>query len=299
MADLILPSDCWSIIFSSLTLVRDIITNGKVCMLFNLLVDGTIVVIDDNNPYYTIRFNLLNKWPNLHTINLKNSWVFAPDARRVVSVKRINIGLMRGVMKIWKEYWLATERTQEEFESISHTINYINVLGEIGSLELNKGTIIDSNLSTKISDGFVLDTVVSLSKKFLIKFSSTTDSYNKIARYFKSSNIGIVLTSLTCSFNIFLFLCYFSNVKYIEMAPEDLIRSIQSYEMYYFLEQITKPCNREIDINIPIYSGCLDLFLRIFPLVKAVKVFVLNTNELPQRSGVKITGYDKIRKCHI
>lgn len=298
-----LPSDCWSIIFSYLTKIKDIRDNSRVCRIFNILVNSSIEIVDDENSY-EINFNLLNKWPKLHTVYLEKSWLWPMSSslektpRPLISISNLTIQANSiFVFDTWKSYWLDPKRTQEEFDSISHKIYYTEI-GLIGWFNCDKGTI-NGSFDNRIT-AFSLDMIINLTKRFFVKFChiGSPSRLGIISRYFKS-NIGIKLTDLSGNFNPFHFLYYYSNVIYIEMDPNEFIKYIPGgYQMKSFLESLPTPCPRPIDIKFPIYLDCLDLFHSLFPKVRSITVIAPRTYPLPCIPNVKLTGYDPIHKCY-
>ncbi len=290
----ILPSDCWSLIFSHLTKLSDIFSNGSVCKDFHSLVNKAIEIIDDNESRYKIMFNILDKWPRLHTINLRDCYIDLIDP--LMSIKTIEIystGVR--VFRFWEKYWMNPDRTQEEFASISHRIGYFSIInGREMRFRCDKGVIINPDLRTS----YVRDLIIELTEKYLVKFCSTDNGYelSRISRNLQSNNIGIKLTSNANGMNPFYLVYKNSNIVHIEMEFDDLY--IQGYQMYSYLNEIPI-CDREFSMKIPIYSGCLDLFHTKFPKVKSITVIVTNTDEIPQIPGVEIKGYDQIRRCYI
>ncbi len=291
----ILPSECWLLIFRHLTKISDIISNSLVCKDFHSLMNKAVEIIDDNKSFYVINYNLLDKWSNLHTVKLKMSYFTTLSYRSLMPIKTLTLSRE---FHLWTEYWLDNCRTQEEFVSISHKIKYLSHSGVMEWFICHKGTIYDP----EIQSVYIRDVIIKLTEKYFVKFSVTNNAYhlNTIAMRLRHFDIAIKLISSTQTpnFNPFYFIWQFHNITYIEMDPEELFTCMQSSDMYSFLDD-SPIVNRKIDIKIPIYSDCVDLFLIKFPEVKSIIVIIPDNNKVPQIPGVQIKGYDRFQECYI
>ncbi len=271
----ILPDECLCQIFGNFHKIPDIVSASRLCNRFHLLVKKSISIIDDNEPYYKIVYDLKSIWPNLHTVHLKNSLFLTTESAKIVSLKTLTITLSKDHLSgIWVLYWL--ERTQKEFESISHIIHYSSVYEGQESFEFQKGIMINRSEHKRLTS-YTIGILSSLTYKFLIKFQFDLVGLNSndigaLTRDLKLSNIGIKITNISTKFNPFHFIYWYPNIRYIEIDPLVVFDNISSYDMLRHLQAIPNTCDREVEINIPIYPNCESLFRRLFPKNRCIKI---------------------------
>lgn len=197
---------------------------------------------------------------------------------------------------VWLPYWSAPERTQEEFDSISHSFNirvkpsknYPGYLGPTTCIQIScyNGMINCSDYGwynglKKLTDRF----------KIIVDAQFETKLY-EIASTFAPNNIGLRLGGWPMNFNPFLFLATNQNVNYLDANPKRVELYLGPQLMDKYLDTVTISCNGEVDIHLPIHRECLDKVHCKFPRMKSVQVLGSKDEILPQIDGVKVSGFD-------
>ncbi len=116
------PLEIWKLILSR-SEFGNILSWSTVCRLFNYYVEGMIEVVHDPKISKPITYDKIEKFHRLkacylNLIRLNNIQIGNVINFRVLSV----IMPMSAFDDIWLPYWTAPQRTQTEFNSISHRI---------------------------------------------------------------------------------------------------------------------------------------------------------------------------------
>ena len=297
--------DVWTTIFSRIENIRDIRSLCLICKAFNDKVPVSINTIRCIKSSHHITYDKITKFSNLRDCYVPLSNVTMEQMKTLVKLRTFSVELESSMIfqNSWLSYWKSSEKTQEEFNTISHTFTIAGRSYSGGRVYL-KLEFINGVVKSSGREGFAL--IKDLAAKFYFIIDINNMPPMITAQMFQPHIIGIKSRKWPDStrggvygpkkFNPYKFLAETPNVNYIEAIPpilNDPTTPIEEYQsiIYKRLNSIKQPVNREVSIHIPVPPECLDKIYECFPKLKSIKIITYEDKLPLQKDGVEIIRF--------
>jgi hypothetical protein len=263
--------------------------------MFKTIVPTLIKSIKNNKSESLTNYSNIEIFENLRECHLLIDNPTSDQMKSLLKFKTFSIKTtMINYHDIWIPYWTAQERTQKEFESISHSFifslicseNYLPKNKANFHMEFNNGIIKCSNVD-------FIDLLTPIASKYnIIIDAKINHNHARICSKLTPYFIGLRLEDLPENFNPFRFMADMPNLNNLSIAIKHMDQYIDLNQMNIFLDAVVHPCNRQIYIHVPIYPECIDKLRYFFPKMKSILVISPNINSIPKILGVEITMLD-------
>ena len=286
----VFPLEIWTNIFPYIEEISSIKSVSLVCRYFTKNICSAITYIKSSKRYISL-YERIEKFVNLKGCDIVINHPSIDEIKHLFKFRTFSIKTSYIFFKEWIRYWMLPERTQEEFNSISHTFNvyfnYDNNYNSVQKFEIKNGI-----LNSVFSKYFIRDIFTITQKYNIIIEANVVQKLTPIFRDFYPNMMGLKLIDWIYDFNIFKFIADTANLNYVKINPAIGQYYAGPNTMKTLLNSIQNLCDREVSIDIPIHLECLDKLLTKFPNIKFVRILSPTNEPLPEIQGVIVTCFD-------
>ncbi len=302
-----IPIEIWKQIFDYIPKIKDNSIASRVCKKFKLLINDAASIVDDAS-FFSLSQNIADLYPNLYSCKLENATISSNALDKLLlikSLKSLTVMLRHEIFRdVWLSYWLQPTKTQEDFNSIHHSI----------ILDNNQWCVLTFRHGILCHNGqfgnSVEEILKLLTKKYFIKFYDRTGfDHNLFASFVKEiypNNIGIMLDSLHTKCDILGVAKMYSNITYIGVNFNKLW-SIRAKTLEHYHSKYNKwSTHKDIDdqqitviqypnkivIDVPVPLQFVTAIHKAFP--NMISIRVITSESLPKIPDVKVFGYNQI-----